>query len=151
MKASKHIFIQIYTDKIIELHERNGKISNQEALNNSLIYDQGSMSMGNPVKKFHIEADKKEQVYFTIIPFYLFSRNKLFFEDFSVVDGPIIKTIPTVSESSPQVSFSIDASSVNTDKSLHFDLKIVLTYEDLNGVQKQIFFMVDPVLQVKQD
>lgn len=155
MKPIKHIFLQINTDAIIELHKlkqkisKNSRITKKEALNNCLIYSQGAMSMGDPVKDFVVETDVDREIGFTILPVSLFTRNLLYFKGLDC-SGEKLKTIPKLNGKRNPVSFVIDADSLKKPSKVAFSLEIVLDYKDLEGNWQSIDLCIDPVLQVKQ-
>lgn len=156
MKPTKHIFLQINTDEIIELYNlkqkisKNPTITNNEALNNCLIYSQGAMSMGDPVKNFVVETDVEREVGFTILPLSLFSRNLLYFKGLDCSEEKL-RTTPKLNGKRNPISFVIDADSLKKPSEVTFSLEIILDYKDLEGNWQTIEFCIDPVLQVKQD
>jgi len=151
MTNSKHIFLQINADKIAELANMNPPILDKMAVNYCLIYDQGSMATGDPIKKFQIEIEKDQNVYFTILPLYLFSRNKLYFTGFNSNEAVDIPMSPEVSADDPQCSFLLETDVVDLKAPLNFTLDILLEYQTMDGSEKTYKFSIDPVLQVKQD
>lgn len=156
MKPIKHIFLQINTDAIIELYQLKQKnkenliISDKEALNNCLIYSQGAMSMGDPVKNFVVNTDIKRAIGFTILPLYLYTKNLLYFKGFNCEDKRI-KTIPEINKTNKHISFIIDGDTLSTIEEVTFTLNAILEYPDLNGKWQSIEFCIDPHLQVKQE
>lgn len=156
MKPTKHIFLQINTDAIIETYKakellsKHAIITNKEALNNCLIFSQGSMSMGDPIKNFIVETDVEREIGFTILPVSLFTPHLLYFKSFNCLNGSDIKTTPILDQEKKPVSFIIDSVSLKEPTEIPFSLEIVLEYKDLEGVWKSIELCIDPVLQVKQ-
>lgn len=152
MKNSKHIFIQVDTEKVATFHKNNpnGKVSKEDALRSSLIFQQGSMAMGDPIKNFHIDIDNGENIHFTVLPYFLFSRNKLYFTGIHNNEGVEMHIVPHhISEKSPQPSFLLETNNLN-EEYLHFSLDIQMDYVQDNGLSETIYFTVDPVLKVKQ-
>lgn len=195
MSTSKHIFLQINTENIIEIYEereneikkslrkdlkkkfkkREGKeskeefkkelkkaltekikkeniLANNEILSNCLIYSQGAMSLGNPIKSFTIDVDLEEEIYFTIVPLFLFIRHKLYFRKFDCQPDPNIKPVPELGGKNKPVSFCMKINKDEKNKTLPFSLEIILEYQDLKDPKKtiEIPLIIDPVLQVVQ-
>jgi hypothetical protein len=156
MKPTKHIFLQINTDAIIDLFQlkqktsNNAKITNNEALNNCLIFSQGAMSMGDPVKNFIVETDVEREIGFTVLPLNLFSRNLLYFKSLNCSEKTL-KTIPKLNGKRKPVSFIIDSNSLKEPSKVCFSLELILEYKDLEDNWQSIELCIDPVLQVKQD
>jgi hypothetical protein len=155
MKPTKHIFLQINTDALIELYQsklkeqKNPIITDKEALNNCLIYSQGAMSMGDPVKHFTVKTNINRAVGFTILPLYLYTKNLLYFKGFNCEDNRI-KTIPEINKTNSHISFIIDGDTLKTEEEVNFTLNAVLEYKNLEGKWQMIEFCIDPHLQVKQ-
>lgn len=150
MKPTKHIFLQINTDAILEIYKQKNKISNNEVLDNCLIFSQGAMSMGDPIKNFIVETDIEREIGFTILPLNLFSRNLLYFKNFNCLDNNM-QTTPKLNKKRKPVSFIIDGDSLKKPSKVSFSLQVVLEYKGIDGKWKSIDLCIDPVLQVKQN
>ncbi len=176
MNTSRHIFLQANTDNIIKLHgemviekkklkKKKKKKSakelkklklgivetfEEEVLRNILIYSQGSMSLGDPIKEFTVGVDTKEKIYFTIVPLFLFVHHKLNFKGFGCTNKNI-KTIPELGSENKPVSFYIEVDPKEISESLPFSLEMTLEYEVAKDTWEKFDFTVDPVLRVIQD
>ncbi|WP_298425855.1 hypothetical protein [uncultured Kordia sp.] len=169
MKVSKHIFLQANTDNIIKSYttfteflnstkkKKRAKLKSkalidfkEEVLSSTLIFSQGSMSLGDPIKQFAIDVHSNERVYFTILPLFLFVRHKLHFKDF-VCENKNLTPVPELGKENEPVSFYIDVDPKEIPKPLSFSLDITLEYLNTNGITKTFDFTVDPVLRVVQD
>lgn len=182
MSTSRHIFLQANTDNIMKAHgemvlekkklkKRKLKkkktkelklevvnIFEEEVLRNILIYSQGSMSLGDPIKEFTVGVDSKtgvnskERIYFTIVPLFLFIGHKLYFKKFKPKDDKIvIETFPKLGGEENPISFYIDVDPSEVSKPVHFSLEMTLQYEVSKGEWEKFDFTVDPVLRVIQD
>lgn len=171
MKVSKHIFLQANTDHIIKSHANFTELSNnfkkkkkkkrtkltskallsfkEEVLGNTLIYSQGSMSLGDPIKQFTIDVQPNERIYFTIVPLFLFVRHKLNFKNFICKNKNLVP-VPELGKENKPVSFYIDIGE-ETFTQTSFALEITLEYIDTDGKTKTFDFTIDPVLRVVQD
>ena len=175
MNTSRHIFLQANTDNIMKAHgemqiqkkklKKKKKKSTkelkklklevvetfeEEVLRNMLIYSQGSMSLGDPIKEFAIGVNTKERIYFTIVPLFLFVRHKLNFKGFGCTNKNI-KTIPELGSENSPVSFYIDVDPKEVSEPLPFSLEMTLHYEVAKDSWEKFDFTVDPVLRVIQD
>ncbi|WP_420573219.1 hypothetical protein [Kordia sp.] len=173
MKVSKHIFLQANTDNIIKSHthfreslsnfkkkkkkKKRTKLESkalldfkEEVLSNTLIFSQGSMSLGDPIKQFTIDVKPNERVYFTILPLFLFVRHKLNFKKF-ICENKNLVPVPELGKENKPVSFYIDIGSKETFTQTSFALEITLEYIDTDGKTKTFDIIVDPVLRVVQD
>lgn len=156
MKPTKHIFIQVNTDALIEIHKakelvsENSRITHKEALDNCLIFSQGSMSMGDPIKNFIVETDVEQEISFTILPLSLFTTHLLYFKNFHCSGTYQMQTFPKLGGSYKPVSFIIDSTSLKEPGEIPFTLDLVLEYRNFEGEYKSLELCIDPVLQVKQ-
>lgn len=172
MSTSRHIFLQANTDNIMKAHgemeiekkklkkKKKKKTKElklklvesfeEEVLRNILIYSQGSMSLGDPIKEFAIGVNTKERIYFTIVPLFLFIRHKLNFKSFACTNKNI-KTVPELGSENIPVSFYIDVDPEEVSKPLPFTLEMTLHYEVAKDSWEKFDFTVDPVLRVIQD
>ena len=150
MNPSKHIFIQVDTDKVATTNYDKGELTQSDVLRSSLIFQQGSMAMGDPIKNFHITIEEGEDMYFTILPYYLFSRNKLYFTGFSNKEDVHVSIKPELSNDTPQLSFLLETGKLDANQTIHFTLYVQLDYINEEGRLEKIYFTIDPVLQIKQ-
>ncbi|WP_430413134.1 hypothetical protein [Kordia sp.] len=174
MKARTHIFLQANTDNIIKSHANFTAVLNnaekkkkkkkkkrkltskallnfkEEVLSNTLIFSQGSMSLGDPIKQFAIDVHSNERVYFTILPLFLFIRHKLYFKNFICKNKNLVP-VPKLGNENEAVSFYLDVDPKEIPEPLSFELEITLEYVDTSGTTKTFDFTVDPVLRVVQD
>lgn len=154
MPNAKHIFIQVDTEKIAAFYQAklNHKVSSEEALGSTLIFEQGSMVMGDPIKNFNISIEKGEDVRFTVLPCFLFSRNILYFTGIEFNSGYMIieEGLP---KPDPHICILLKTSDLNFEdlcSGIHFDLNVRMEYLHPNGSIEEIDFTIDPVLKVKQ-
>ena len=154
MGNSKHIFIQIDTDSIILLEKEIRKLQkkgNQKEINSlirehTLIYDQGSMSLGNPIKNFAIDVEQNQEVHFAILPVQMYSHHKLYFNGFTCIKKIGIH-FPKL-ETKHCLSFRITVDShAKSGDSTEFCLHAVLEYEG----HEPIFLAIDPVIRIIQN
>lgn len=151
MTQSKHIFIQVDTEKVAAFYNAKGTVSREDALRSSLIFEQGSMAMGDPIKNFHIEIEKGENIHFTVLPYFLFSRNKLYFSGIHNKEHVSLDLVPKdISSKVPQPSFLLETNNLSNDESIHFSLNILMDFILESGKSEIIDFIIDPVLKIKQ-
>ncbi|HEX8563521.1 MAG TPA: hypothetical protein VF676_11130 [Flavobacterium sp.] len=151
MDSSKHIFIQIDTNSILTGAGANLP-TNKLVSEHSFIYDQGSMVMGKPEKTFSIEVVSGMDVYFTILPLQLFSRNKLYFTKFEVIssnDDISFKdnVLPVIDDHA--VSFKATIEKALPGGEINFSLGAAIEYQ-IAGEYIPVPICIDPVLRVKQ-
>lgn len=153
MGNSKHIFVQIDTDSIILLEKEIQKLhekGDQQAINelvrsHTIIYDQGSMVLGNPIKNFTISVEPNQEVRFAILPVQLYSHHKLYLDGFKCSNNIGIK-YPNM-ENSHHLSFKITTDAdVEPGAHTNFFLNACLEYEG----NKSIAICIDPVLRIQQ-
>ena len=148
---SKHIFVQVNTDAIIDISKKyEGNFPEGAQLDQTIIYDQGSMVLGSPIKELYIDVEPGQQLYITILPLMLYGYHKVYFTDF-VPESPssIINKLPEFN--SHVVSFSLDVDSeAHVGAQERFGLKAVLEYSDGDGNILTIDMDIDPVLRVIQ-
>lgn len=149
MTNSRHVFVQIDTSRLIAGIGINPP-GNDLVRENTAIYDQGSMALGNPVESFAIPVAANEEVYFTILPLVLFSYHKLYFTDFQVVQSNGGISVPdNIPLEGHQVSFKVPVSEVTSGGILSFYLYAVLEYQ-LGSSTVSIPLCIDPVLRANQ-
>ncbi|MBW8683876.1 hypothetical protein [Chitinophaga rhizophila] len=149
MTNSRHIFVQIDTSRLIAGIGLNPP-TNDQVRENTAIYDQGAMSLGNPVESFAIPVIAHETIFFTIIPLVLYSYHKLYFTDFKVIQSNGGITVPDeIALHGHQVSFKVHVSEVNDGGLLNFYLYAMLEYQLGSDIVK-IPLCIDPVLRANQ-
>lgn len=144
MGNSRHIFIQIDTNSIIAL--RNPKPTNEEVRAHTIIYDQGSLALGNAVKGFTIDVEANQDLHFSIMPLELFSYSKLYFTGFQVTEDTGIGIPKKVNPDTHVLSFSVPVGNVQKGGSAVFCLNGVLETQ----AGKKIDLCIDPRLQTDQ-
>lgn len=149
MANSRHVFVQIDSSRLIA----NIGIeppTNDQVRENTAIYDQGSMALGNPVESFAIPVTTDQDVFFTIVPLVLFSFHKLYFTDFKVVQTNGGISVPdNIKLEGHQVSFKVPVSNVSSGGELSFFLYATLEYQIANSMVR-IPLCIDPVLRANQ-
>ncbi|SFN33021.1 hypothetical protein SAMN05428949_2451 [Chitinophaga sp. YR627] len=149
MAHSRHVFVQVDCSRLIANIGINPP-SNAQVRENTAIYDQGAMALGNPVESFAIPVTTDQDVYFTILPLVLFSYHKLYFTDFKVINSNGGITVPDdIKLDGHQVSFKVPISNVSAGGELSFDLYAMLEYQIANELVK-IPLCIDPVLRANQ-
>lgn len=144
---SKHIFVQVNTDNIITIYESpasNGDV----ILENTIIYDQGSMALGNPIVDFAIGIESHQDVYFSIIPSKLFTYDKVCFTAF-VVEQEQGVHIPDQKWEDGILSFSVNTGAVEPGGFVVFNLVGRIDYKR-KTLTKSIDIKIDPVMRVVQ-
>ncbi|MEO9966380.1 MAG: hypothetical protein ABJF11_11360 [Reichenbachiella sp.] len=144
MGNSRHIFIQIDTNSIIALN--NPKPKNEDVRAHTLIYDQGSLALGNAVKNFTINVQTGQEIHFSIVPLELFSYAKLYFTGFLVTEDTGIELPSQVKPDTHVLSFSIPIGNVQKNGTAVFCLNAVLETQE----GKKIDICIDPRLQTEQ-
>ena len=147
---SRNIFIQVNTDAIIGIFESGGieAVTPFAVRENTIIYDQGSMALGNPILNFNIGVEARQDIHFTILPLQLFSFDKLYFTEFKVEEKKGIDI--TTCNYERVISFSINTGdAVEHDGYVVFTLKGIIEYKR-KGVTTSIEIDIDPVLRVIQ-
>jgi len=149
MGNSRHIFIQIDCDRLFS--KVGGSIpTNDQVRDNTAIYDQGSMALGNAVDTFTIFVTGNQDIHFTILPLVLFTYHKLYFTEFKVVQSNGEISVPNdVDVDGHQVSFKVSVASATAGGTLSFNLYAMLEYQLASGVT-QIPICIDPVLRANQ-
>ena len=152
MENSSHIFIQVDTAGLIQIA---GEIlpNSQQVSEHAYIFDQGSMALGKPEKTFSIDVVPGKEIYFTILPLQLFSKNKLYFTRFEVTytNGLITFSkdqMPSID--GHQISFKMTIDKAETGGELSFALHGVVEYRVPVGEIISIPITIDPVMRVKQ-
>lgn len=147
MEDSTNIFIQIDTDSVLYYGESP---TEEQVSAHTLIYNQGSMALGNAVKDFGTNIYDQQDVYFTILPLKLFSDHKIFLTDFKVISdsGEKIKFSPaTIEKNCITFKITIEAGVPNAE--LTFGLHAVIQHiKEKEVIQTPIY--IDPVLRIKQ-
>lgn len=148
---SKHIFIQVNTEAIIDLNEKyNGNFPNGSILQQTILYEQGSMAIGSPIKDMLIDVEPGQELYITILPLQLYGYNKVYFTGFSAQSSNIIQNLPQFP--THELSFSITINSdAKPDTEDDFSLAAVIEeYVGEGEGPKIIQINIDPVLRVIQ-
>jgi len=147
MEDSTNIFIQIDTESVLYYGERP---SEDQVSAHTLIYNQGSMALGNAVKDFGTNIYDKQDIYFTILPLKLFSNHKIYLTDFKVLNDPgdKIKFSPAAMESNC-VTFKITIEAGVPDAELTFGLYAIIQHVKDNKIIETPIY-IDPVLRIKQ-
>lgn len=164
---SQHIIVQMDTDSLIaDLMENGGQspLSSATTKKHTIIYTQGALSMGNPVKDFEVEVYNGQNIYFTIIPLQLFSYHRLYFTACMLEEkqekqfSPLL-TIPDLSDEEGKVSFILPFDEIlryerkkadGSYKAVNYILEIRLDYTDDQGAENSLRLMVDPKLKIRQ-
>ncbi len=147
--TSKNVFIQI--DAKALLQNLGGQAPSCEDIRPyTLIYDQGSMSLGDAVKNFDVMIETSQTVYFSILPFPLYSNFKLFFTRFEVTENNGGITVPSdITLTEPQLSFHVPIQNTVKDGQARFVLYGLLEYLEGDEII-QIPISIDPVLRANQ-
>lgn len=143
MGNSRHIFIQIDTNSIIALGK--SEPTNEEVRAHTMIYDQGSLALGNAVKSFTIEVKEGQELHFSIIPLELFTYSKVYFTAFEIIKPSKMK-VPSMKPKGNVLSFIVPISEAGYGGSADFCLNAVI--ETQNG--EHIKICIDPRLQTEQ-
>lgn len=148
---SKHIFVQVNTDAIIEIINKNeGTIPEGAQLDQTIIYDQGSMVLGSPIKDLYVDVEAGQVIYITILPLMLYGYHKVYFTNFVPESAStVIKNLPDFT--SPALSFKLDVDGeAIVGAQERFGLTAVLEYSEGDDQPKTINMNIDPVLRVIQ-
>ncbi|MFA9389445.1 MAG: hypothetical protein ACERKD_06540 [Prolixibacteraceae bacterium] len=154
MGNSKHIFLQLNTTNIIsEIGPRvlpPAEI-NAIALSNCSLFDQGHMVTGDPIVNFNIDVEQEQDIYFTILPFHLISRHKLYFTKAAFSPDGEAKIPVTIDKPAGHfMSFKITiGSKAVVGASENFSLQLMLEHQARTKLPP-ITISIDPVLQVSQ-
>lgn len=151
MGNSKHIFIQIDTDGIIQQYIQNGAqhLTSDQVLAHTIIYDRGLIGYGDAIEQFTIYGSSYQEIHFTILPVKLYSENKLSFVNFNngtKIHGITIDdhVFPNSSDNMKRISFKISIE--KNFRGANFSLNGLLEY----GSDNKIPFVIDPMIQVVQ-
>lgn len=147
MNTSRHIFLQIDTEKLIALSYAGVKISDELVLAHTFIYKQGAMALGSAVKDFGITAEPGDTLTFTILPLELFSTNTLTFSGFKPLEQEDVSL--SCEPFKNQVSFIVSVNEVRKDCLVDFSLSATLEFF-IDGRTLLIPISIDPVLRAKQ-
>lgn len=159
MGSSRHIFIQIDTSSLAleALANPNAfQSGNTEELcklvrPHTMIFDQGSMSMGSSTTYFKIDVKSDQEIFFTILPLQLVTHHRLHFTDFVCLKESGMAGIPSKDHlDSHEVSFSINTGKVSNNGSATFMLNAVLEFDNFSGRRVSVPLCIDPRLQVGQ-
>ena len=153
MKNTRHIFVQVDTESV--LRENPYPTAPVSVCEHSLIYDQGSMALGNAVTNFIVDANTDQTIHFTILPLKLFSFHKLYFKDFTAVVKEGQMEIPTKIDLREQpLSFSIFLGAASKNSVAVFTLGATLEFEivtkDGKREKLEMEIVIDPVLRANQ-
>lgn len=148
---SKHIFIQVNTEAIIDLNAKyNGNFPKGSVLEQTILYEQGSMAIGSPIKDMLIDVEQGQELYITILPLQLYGYNKVYFNGFSAQSSNIIQNLPQFNTHELSFSITID-SDVKPGTKDDFILEAVVEeYVGEGEGPKIIQITIDPVLRVIQ-
>lgn len=153
--TSKHIFLQLDTTSIIAEIGTKDSYSpeqiNEIALANCLLYEQGSMVLGDPITRLIIHTEPMQEIFFTILPLQLFSKHKLYFTEAAFT--PTGKATIPVTVDNPGghfMSFKITIDPKAPIGSAE-NFSLTLNLEHQAGDQlPPLTITIDPVLQVVQ-
>jgi len=150
MYLPKHVFIQIDTQRLLKDFVSNEIPTCEQLREYAIIYDQGSMSLGNAIRNFDVLVDSDQDVAFTILPLELFSNHKLSFTKFKIGknNGGIIAP-DFIDLPKPQISFSLGIEKVLDNGEADFTLYGLLEYQVKEDII-QIPLSIDPVLRANQ-
>lgn len=149
MENSKHIFLQVDTDSIIA-GLGSGVPTNSQVRLHTLIYDQGSMALGNQIENFVIDVISDLDILFTILPLQLFSNHKLYFTEFKLLEPHKGISIPDdIILDGHEVSFKVPIKQVEEGGIANFCLYAIIEYQILKETVR-VPICIDPVLRVKQ-
>lgn len=149
MKNTTHIFIQINTEKIILIGKN--KPSNREVRGCSIICDQGSLSIGSPIKEFAIDVAANQDLHFSIVPLDLMSYHKVYFTKFNVVpNSEKGMKMKNKDLGGHELSFKVEIGKADKNAHLDFNLHAILEYEDCDGLQV-VHLCIDPKIRVTKD
>jgi hypothetical protein len=158
MGNSRHIFVQIDTDSLAleALANPNAfQSGNTEELcklvrPHTMLFDQGSMSMGSSTTYFKIKVEGDQDLFFTILPVQLFTHHKLHFTEFVCTEDNGIGIPQNKSMDGHAVSFNINTGKVSNNGSATFILNAVLEFDGFSGKKVTIPLCIDPELKVDQ-
>jgi hypothetical protein len=149
--TSKHIFLQVNTEAIALLNaEYHGDIPDASVLAQTILYEQGSLALGGPIRDMTIDVEPGQELYFTILPLTLYGYNKVYFNDF-IQDATtsIITKLPQFDSHILSFSISIDETApVGAEERFDMMAVVEVYQSDDNPVKIQI--KIDPVLRVIQ-
>lgn len=149
---SKHIFIQVNTEAIIDLNAKyNGNFPKGSVLEQTILYEQGSMAIGSPIKDMLIDVEQGQELYITILPLQLFGYNKVYFTNFIPQPGSkIIGQLPSFPSHILSCQLGVyEYAEIGAEE--HFDLQAVIEeYSGDGNPPKLINITIDPVLRVIQ-
>ena len=153
MRNTRHIFVQVDTESV--LINNPYPTAPVSVCEHSLIYDQGSMALGNAVTNFIVDANTDQTIHFTILPLKLFSFHKLYFTDFAAVVKEGQMKIPTKIDFPDQpLSFSIFLGDASKNSLAVFTLGATLEFERVTEDGKReklkMEIVIDPVLRANQ-
>lgn len=150
MENSRHIFFQIDTDGIINLLQTSKQLKDKAVLQHTVIYDQGAMALGHPVKSYVVDIRSNEDLHFTILPLKLFSHHKLYFTEFKLngeCEGLSVPADQLIDGKA--VSFKLPIQTVSKGSETEFTLYANLEYEE-DHKKTTIPLCIDPVLRANQ-
>ncbi|MCW3465141.1 hypothetical protein [Chitinophaga nivalis] len=148
MTDARHIFLEIDTYKLINasIHDKGGDAL---VLENTRLFDQGSMALGNPIQSFTIPVRENLDIFFTILPHLLYTDHKLYFEELKQMEKSEIKIISSLNSGERPVSFKVTVEKAPNDSKLVFSLKAALQYQQGTDI-KIMNLSIDPVLRANQ-
>ncbi|RJE72031.1 hypothetical protein [Reichenbachiella sp. MSK19-1] len=161
--SSKNIFIQVDTNSVLlgspSLQSPSSSL-NALALQHTMIFSPGSMSLGNSVTNFTIGNNQEVKagsiIYFTILPLQLYSTHSLYFASSNPISAPqnaahpILPTYFKIVDNNP-LSLGMEITNeFPLKENVEFCLNIILDYHKLNGDPASLEICIDPKLKVGQ-
>jgi len=148
---SKHIFIQVNTDAIIELYNKYGdRFPDGAILGQTILYEQGSLALGSPIKDMYLDVEAGQEVYLTILPLLLYGHDKVYFSDFIQESAKnIISDLPKFDSHILSYKIVVDENAV-VGAEERFGMKAVLEHAQDSDKPLVIDMTIDPVLRVIQ-
>ncbi|MBC9930141.1 hypothetical protein [Chitinophaga qingshengii] len=147
MTEARHIFLEIDTYRLLSSPTTDDPPA-ALVLENTRLFDQGSMALGTPIQSFSILVEKNQDIFFTILPHLLYTDHKLYFNALVVGPGKIVIT-PYLDPEERPVSFKVTVVEAPENQQLAFSLKAVLQYQQGTEV-KTMNLTIDPVLRANQ-
>jgi hypothetical protein len=141
LEAKKNIFFQLDTNSIIASYFLGQ--GNANVLANTVVCDQGSMSLGSSIDYFTVNVDPDQEVCLTILPLQLFSLHKVYFTGINPASSPYF----TYGQFVKEVSFKITMSNKLPADGTKIDFSLNAVIEVPN--MEPINITIDPKLRVQ--
>jgi hypothetical protein len=149
MGNCRHIFVQMNTSGLKSILTDKDP-TDAQVREFTIINDQGSMALGNPIDSFSIGVDTDDILYFGIVPSVLYTNDIVYLTDFLPAgDGNHGIVVEPVEIPDYTISFKVKLGDVAEDGIYKFTLKGTLSYY-VGSDKVKVPFTIDPVLRANQ-